>query len=105
MNTTTAAERAAILARAEQLVKLDRAGAVINLSTTRQQLVDEFHISRERAIGAIAKAARRMRHPTHARGTAPDTSLALGQARRAWLIRQGGIQPTVRCLVDEAMAG
>jgi hypothetical protein len=35
-------------------------------------------------------------------GTAPDTSLYLGQERRAWLAEQGGIQPTIQRLIDEA---
>ncbi len=35
-------------------------------------------------------------------GTRPDTSIYLGQERRAWLKAQGGIQPTIHRLVDEA---
>jgi hypothetical protein len=38
-------------------------------------------------------------------GTAPDTSLYLGAKRRRWLVDQGGIQPTIHQMVDEAMAG
>jgi len=38
-----------------------------------------------------------------ASGTAPDTSLHLGSKRKQWLAEQGGIQPTVARLVDEAM--
>lgn len=41
----------------------------------------------------------------HAAGTRPDTSLYLGDARRSWLTRQGGIQPTIQQLVDAAMRG
>ena len=37
-------------------------------------------------------------------GTAPDTSLYLGPERRAWMIEQGGIQPTIRRLIDDAMS-
>lgn len=36
-------------------------------------------------------------------GTIPDTSLHLGDERRAWLQEQGGIQPTITRLIDEAM--
>jgi len=36
-------------------------------------------------------------------GTAPDTSLYLGDRRRAWLRDQGGIQPTINRLIDQAM--
>jgi len=36
-------------------------------------------------------------------GTAPNTSLWLDDAQRAWLQGQGGIQPTIRRLIDEAM--
>ncbi len=39
----------------------------------------------------------------HASGTAPDTSLHLGKARRAWLVEQGGIQPTIHRLIDAAI--
>ena len=35
-------------------------------------------------------------------GTAPDTSIHLGEERRAWLKEQGGIQPTIHELIDEA---
>jgi len=37
-------------------------------------------------------------------GTKPDTSLHLGQERRAWLQKQGGIQPTINRLIDKAMS-
>jgi len=37
------------------------------------------------------------------RGTAPDTSLHLGDERRAWLKANGGLQPTINRLVDAAM--
>jgi hypothetical protein len=37
-------------------------------------------------------------------GTAPDTSLWLGAERKAWLTSQGGIQPTIHRLIDEAMS-
>ncbi len=40
----------------------------------------------------------------HKSGTRPDTSLYLGDHRRSWLIRQGGIQPTIHRLIDEAMS-
>jgi len=36
-------------------------------------------------------------------GTAPDTSLHLGDARRAWLKSRGGYQPTIRAMIDRAM--
>lgn len=36
-------------------------------------------------------------------GTPPDTSLHLGDARRAWLKENGGIQPTICAMVDRAM--
>jgi len=36
-------------------------------------------------------------------GTPPDTSLHLGDARRAWLKDHGGIQPTITHLIDDAM--
>lgn len=36
-------------------------------------------------------------------GTKPDTSLALGEERKRWLAEQGGIQPTILRLIDEAM--
>lgn len=39
----------------------------------------------------------------HAPGTAPDTSLHLGDERKEWLRQQGGIQPTIIRLIDEAM--
>ena len=39
----------------------------------------------------------------HAPGTAPDTSLHLGADRKEWLRQQGGIQPTIIRLIDEAM--
>jgi hypothetical protein len=39
----------------------------------------------------------------HVAGTAPDTSLWLGNKRRAWLREQGGIQPTIQAMIDRAM--
>lgn len=36
-------------------------------------------------------------------GTKPDTSLHLGQERRAWLKAHNGIQPTIMRLIDDAM--
>jgi len=39
----------------------------------------------------------------HIAGTPPDTSLHLGDDRRAWLQAQGGIQPTIVKLIDDAM--
>jgi hypothetical protein len=39
----------------------------------------------------------------HAVGTPPDTSLHLGNDRRVWLQKQGGIQPTIIHLIDDAM--
>lgn len=36
-------------------------------------------------------------------GTKPDTSLYLGDERRAWLKQQEGIQPTIQRLIDGAM--
>lgn len=41
--------------------------------------------------------------PPHVPGTAPDTSLHLGNERRAWLQEQGGIQPIITRLIDDAM--
>jgi len=41
--------------------------------------------------------------PRHASGTKPDTSLFLGPERKKWLTDQGGVQPTIQRLVDEAM--
>jgi len=38
-----------------------------------------------------------------ASGTAPDTSIFLGNERRSWLVEQGGIQPTIQKLIDAAM--
>ena len=49
---------------------------------------------------APAQAINELEH--HSRGTAPDTSLALGKERRAWLQAQGGIQPTIYKLIDSA---
>jgi hypothetical protein len=42
---------------------------------------------------------RRKRRP----GVRPDTSLYLGEDRRAWLQQQGGIQPTIQQLIDREM--
>lgn len=39
-----------------------------------------------------------------AAGTAPDTSLFLGVERLAWLKEHGGIQPTIRAMIDKAMS-
>lgn len=39
----------------------------------------------------------------YASGTRPDTSLFLGDERKHWLSEQGGIQPTIQRLIDEAM--
>lgn len=39
----------------------------------------------------------------NAPGTPPDTSLHLGDERKEWLRQQGGIQPTIIRLIDEAM--
>lgn len=39
----------------------------------------------------------------HSSGTAPDTSLYLGAGRREWLVEQGGIQPVIQQLIDQAM--
>lgn len=36
-------------------------------------------------------------------GTAPDTSINLGDERKQWLRDQGGIQPTIQRLLDAAM--
>lgn len=38
-----------------------------------------------------------------ASGTAPDTSLHLGETRRQWLLKHDGIQPVINQLIDEAM--
>lgn len=47
--------------------------------------------------------ARMFRFPAPRSGTAPDTSLFLGSERKTWLAAQGGIQPTIQRLIDEAM--
>lgn len=36
-------------------------------------------------------------------GTSPDTSIWLGDERRAWLKEHGGIQPTIQSMIDKAM--
>jgi hypothetical protein len=36
-------------------------------------------------------------------GTPPDTSLFLGDERRAWLKSHGGLQPAICAMVDRAM--
>lgn len=36
-------------------------------------------------------------------GTAPDTSLYLGEERKEWLKSQGGAQPVIQKLIDDAM--
>jgi len=41
--------------------------------------------------------------PINAPGTRPDTSLYLGDERRAWLKDHGGIQPTIHTMIDRAM--
>lgn len=41
--------------------------------------------------------------PRRAPGTAPDTSLHLGELRRAWLAKKGGYQPTIIRLIDAEM--
>ncbi len=38
----------------------------------------------------------------HASGTKPDTSIFLGEERKSWLKFQGGIQPTIQKLIDDA---
>lgn len=38
-------------------------------------------------------------------GTKPDTSIHLGAERKAWLQSQGGVQATIKKLIDEAMMG
>lgn len=47
------------------------------------------------------QAIKELKKPTS--GTAPDTSLFLGDKRKDWLAQQGGIQPTIRRLIDQAM--
>lgn len=42
--------------------------------------------------------------PKKTSGTAPDSSLHLGEKRKDWLRKQGGIQPTIHRLIDDAMA-
>ena len=39
----------------------------------------------------------------HKSGASPDTSLHLGDKRRTWLQKQGGIQPTICAMIDRAM--
>lgn len=48
-----------------------------------------------------SEAAYQVAQP-HTPGTKPDTSLFLGADRRQWLKEQGGIQPTIHRLIDEA---
>lgn len=55
----------------------------------------------EMGIGA-EQAAYEATEP-YASGTKPDTSLFLGNERKRWLLAQGGIQPIIHRLVDEAM--
>jgi hypothetical protein len=33
----------------------------------------------------------------------PDTSLSLGEKRRDWLKKNGGIQPVIKKLIDDAI--
>jgi len=97
--TTTKRERDPIYARARELIKLYESGAS-NMEAVVNQLRAEFKISAERASQAAARAARIKRH---AIGTPPDTSLHLGDERRAWLKSHGGIQPTIAKLIDDVM--
>jgi len=48
-----------------------------------------------------SEAAYQVTQP-HTSGAKPDTSLFLGGERRQWLKEQGGIQPTIHRLIDEA---
>lgn len=74
---------------------------------------DELHISakeydslkRYYRSGAAIRCDKCLgaKRPPHAPGTAPDTSLHLGDERKEWLRQQGGIQPTIIRLIDEAM--
>lgn len=41
--------------------------------------------------------------PKRKSGTRPDTSLHLGQERRDWLKKNGGIQPIIMKLIDREM--
>ena len=43
------------------------------------------------------------KRPANRPGTKPDISLFLGDNRKAWLQAQGGIQPTIQQLIDQAM--
>ena len=61
MNTTTKAERDALLAAVRPLITLDADGAVIGWPELADQVMAEFGISRQRAMGALAKAARYQR--------------------------------------------
>ena len=61
MNTTTKAERDALLAAVKPLVHLDADGAVIGWPELADQIMTEFGVSRQRAMGALAKAARYQR--------------------------------------------
>lgn len=97
--TTTKRERDPIYARARELIKLNESG-VSNMEAVTDQLRTEFKISHERAEQAAARAARIKRH---AIGTAPDTSLHLGDERRAWLKDRGGIQQNIQAMIDRAM--
>lgn len=46
----------------------------------------------------------RLHPPGEGRKSYGDTSVKLGDARRAWLLEHGGYQPTIIRLIDEAMA-
>lgn len=53
--------------------------------------------------GMDARQAAHEAAEAYSSGTKPDTSLALGETRKQWLAENGGIQPTILRLVDEAM--
>ena len=53
--------------------------------------------------GVEAEYAARMATTPRTPGTAPDTSLHLGERRRGWLQAIGGIQSNIQRLIDEAI--
>ena len=61
MNKVTNAERDRILKRAMEIVKLDADLAVVDHRNAIAQIMSEFGISHDRALGAVSRAARRQR--------------------------------------------
>ena len=61
MNLTTKAERNKVDERAAQLMKLDRWTRMLNAHQVEDALMQEFGISRQRAVSATARAVRKFR--------------------------------------------